>query len=283
MAKLIPKISPSQIQNYGERKVAEALVNQLSNRSTVIHSFNWLGRTKSGPLIEGECDLIILDPEHGMLFIEVKGGILGYEPDAEQWQRIFPNGERQEINKDPFAQVRDNMYNIVEYMKENLKGEIPFTYGYAVAFPDNRFTGRLPASIKRELLLDSSAMDKFQESIKRIFRVFTRLSSPTPTKQAMVAAQNALLPKYEILPILYRTVENQETVLHRITEDQKRILDMLASQKMAAVQGGGGHRQNSDCTFQGSRNGQGKFANVAALLQPTVERPVASSCIRRIR
>ena len=240
MAKLIPKISPSQIQNYGERKVAEALVNQLSEQTTVIHSFNWLGRTKSGSLIEGECDLIILDPEHGMLFIEVKGGILGYEPDAEQWQRIFPNGERQEINKDPFAQVRDNMYNIVEYMKENLKGEIPFTYGYAVAFPDNRFTGRLPASIKRELLLDSSAMDKFQESIKRIFRVFTRSTRRRPTKHAMITARNALLPKFDILPILYRTVENQESELHRITEDQKRILDTLASQKKAAVQGGAG-------------------------------------------
>ena len=152
MAKLIPKISPSEIQNYGERKVAEALVNQLSDRSTVIHSFDWQSPMKSSPLIEGECDLIILDPEHGMLFIEVKGGILGYEPDAGQWLRIFPNGERQEINKDPFAQVRLNMYHIVEYMKKNLKGEIPFTYGCAVAFPDHRFTGRLPASIKRELI-----------------------------------------------------------------------------------------------------------------------------------
>ena len=240
MAKLIPKISPSEIQNHGERKVAEALVNQLSDRSTVIHSFDWQSPMRSSPLIEGECDLIILDPEHGMLFIEVKGGILGYEPDTEQWLRIFPNGERQKINKDPFAQVRVNMYHIVEYMKKNLKGEIPFTYGYAVAFPDHRFTGRLPASIRRELLLDSSAMDKFQESIKRIFRVFSRSSSRRPTKQAIVAAQNALLPKFEILPILYRTVENQETMLHRITEDQKRILDTLAFQKKAAVQGGAG-------------------------------------------
>ena len=63
MATLTPKISASQIQNNCERKVVEALVNQLSDNSTVIHSFYWLNRTKSGSLIEGECDLNILCPE----------------------------------------------------------------------------------------------------------------------------------------------------------------------------------------------------------------------------
>ena len=38
MATLTPKFSPSQIQNNGERKVAETLMNQLSDSSTVIHS-----------------------------------------------------------------------------------------------------------------------------------------------------------------------------------------------------------------------------------------------------
>ena len=72
MATLTPKISFSQIQNNDERKVAEALMNQLSDSSTVIHSFNWLNRTNSGSLIEGECDLNILCPERELLIIEVK-------------------------------------------------------------------------------------------------------------------------------------------------------------------------------------------------------------------
>ena len=72
MATLTPKISSSQIQNNGERKVAEALMNQLSDSSTVFHSFNWLNRTNSGSLIEGECDLNILCLERELLMIEVK-------------------------------------------------------------------------------------------------------------------------------------------------------------------------------------------------------------------
>ena len=72
MATLTPKISSSQIQNNGERKVAEALMNQLSDSSTDFHSFSWLNRTNSGSLVEGECDLIILCPERELLMIEVK-------------------------------------------------------------------------------------------------------------------------------------------------------------------------------------------------------------------
>ena len=42
MARLIPRIDPSDIINSGERKVAEALVSQLPNDVEVFHSFNWL-------------------------------------------------------------------------------------------------------------------------------------------------------------------------------------------------------------------------------------------------
>jgi hypothetical protein len=38
MARLFPKIDPSEIDNPGERKVAEALVGQLASRVEVFHT-----------------------------------------------------------------------------------------------------------------------------------------------------------------------------------------------------------------------------------------------------
>ena len=55
MARLIPKIEPSEILNTGERKIAEALVQQLPSKVEVFHSFQWLSQEKDR-LREGEAD-----------------------------------------------------------------------------------------------------------------------------------------------------------------------------------------------------------------------------------
>jgi hypothetical protein len=112
MARLIPKIDPSEIENPGERMVAKALVSQLASRIEVFHSFNWLGANKRGTLFEGECDFVVLDPSNGMLFVEVKGGSLEFDPASMEWLRVHPSGERRVIIKDPFLQVRKSMHEM---------------------------------------------------------------------------------------------------------------------------------------------------------------------------
>ena len=49
------------------------------------------------------------------------------------------------------------MYDIIELVKNQFgrAGDyLPFTYGFAVTFPDCRFDAQLPPSIQRELILD---------------------------------------------------------------------------------------------------------------------------------
>ncbi len=154
MAKLFPTLTPAEIQNPGERTVARALVEHLPNRVEVFHGFNWLTRSRAGTIQEGECDFVLLDANHGLLFVEVKGGSLLF--DGSQWVRIV-RGEERLLNKDPFAQAQRGMYDIVDLVKDQFgrAGEnLPFTYGFAVAFPDCRFDGQVPPSIQRELILD---------------------------------------------------------------------------------------------------------------------------------
>jgi len=91
MARLFPKIDPKEIENPGERKVAQALVEQLPSRVEVFHSFNWLKTNDKGRLIQGECDFVLLDSENGILFVEVKGGSLEFFPCT--WiQNVFRSG-----------------------------------------------------------------------------------------------------------------------------------------------------------------------------------------------
>ena len=88
--------------------------------------------------MEGECDFVLLDANHGLLFVEVKGGSLLF--DGRQWVRIV-RGEERLLNKDPFAQAQRGMHNIVGLVKDQFGragGNLPFTYSFAVAFPDCR-------------------------------------------------------------------------------------------------------------------------------------------------
>jgi len=181
MARLIPKIDPSEIENPGERMVAKALVNQLASRVEVFHSFNWLGANKRGTLFEGECDFVVLDLNNGMLFVEVKGGSLEFDPVSMEWLRVLPNGERRVIVKDPFMQVRKSMHEIMERVKKELtfeENQMPFTFGYAVAFPDCHYTGALPASISPDLVLDALKCQDLQASVQRVFDRFRQQTQP---------------------------------------------------------------------------------------------------------
>ena len=237
MAKLFPALDPAEIKNPGERTVARALVERLPNRVEVFHGFNWLSRTRAGTITEGECDFVLLDAEHGLLFVEVKGGSLLF--DGRQWVRIV-RGEERLLNKDPFAQAQRGMHDIIELVRAQFGragDKLPFTYGFAVAFPDCRYEGTLPPSIERELILDASRLREVNASIRRIFRSFSRADHRALTDRGVESVRAALYPKYQLLPVIWRTIEDQEERLRRMTEDQQRILDILANQSRAAIEG----------------------------------------------
>ena len=237
MARLVPKLEPLEIENLSERKVATVLVKQLPDSNVVIHSFEWTARRKQCAHVEGECDFIVLDPKYGMLFVEVKGGLIKYLPDEEIWVRILSAGRKNMRIKDPFKQVRRNRYEIVNYVKKKLKGDnFYFTHQHAVMFPDGEFRGQHPASVQREQILDENSLDQMQEAVRGLFRK----SNTVMSERQFRRLQHALLPKFEIIPILFQTIENQEAMLHRATEDQKKLIDSLREHKNAAIRGGAG-------------------------------------------
>ena len=234
MARLFPKIDPEDIENPGERSVAKALLDQLPRRVEVFHSFNWLGRTATDTFVEGECDFILIEPEHGLLFVEVKGGSLVF--DGTQWLRQVGR-QRRSLNKDPFAEAQNAMHDIVDMVKGRHAGGLSFTFGFAVAFADSKFTGQMPASTQPELILDADRLRTVAKAIQRVFRRFARRDHRSMHPAEVESVRAALYPKYKLVPVLWRKIKDQEERLQRLTEDQQRILDILARQSLAAISG----------------------------------------------
>ncbi len=237
MARLFPNQTPDEIENSAERAVARALVDQLPGRIEVFHSFNWLSRDRQGTTQEGECDFVLLDPERGLIFIEVKGGSLVF--DGRQWVRE-ERGKQRSLNKDPFAQASRGMHDIVEFVTRRFPpsgDHLPFTYGFAVAFPDCRVTGALPPSIQPELILDAAGLRDLPNAVRRIFASFNRRSHRALNEREAEFVRKALYPRYQLVPVIWRKVEDQEERLRRLTADQQRLLDFLANRPKAAIRG----------------------------------------------
>ncbi len=232
MARLFPPQNPAEIDNDGERAMAQALVRQLPDRVEIFHSIDVLDRKSDGALREMECDFILLDPKRGMLFVEVKGGPIRLE--EGRWRR---NGK--DI-KDPFRQAKGNMHAIVKKLRESTpiyKNGVPFTFGFAVAFPDCRYSGALPPNVTHELLLDSSRLDDLAKAVNDCFKAWQRPRHLPMHDLEVLRIRRVLYPGWAVMPIPGRQIEKQEERLVRLTNEQKKILEFLSGHSKAAIQG----------------------------------------------
>lgn len=240
MARLIPVINPSEIKNSGERRIAEALISQLPARVDVFHSFRWL-TTKRSHLLEGECDFMILDPNEGLLFIEVKGGSLRFDSTTLTWIREHPDGRRETLKKNPFDQAAASMHVLLERIRQERpfagNTELPFTFGYAVAFPDAFVRGQLPPNITSDLILDADKCNDLRDGILKVFSRWRRSAHPPLNGVQKEGVCSALFPCYGILPVLWRRVEDQEERLKRLTAEQQTLLDFMSAQQLASIRG----------------------------------------------
>lgn len=243
MAKLVPNIKVDEIELKPERDVAAALVEQLPNGVIVLHSYPWLkpdrnDRTGDVTLREGEADFLIIWPEKGILVLEVKGGTIKYEADDRGWFRELKNYDKP--IKDPFEQARRSLHRIEESITKKVYGgdNPPFAYGYAVVFPDCVYSGELPPGADASITMSSLDLTSMSDKIARALRSWSRSSTPHVfSKDELVRVERAILPAFNILPALYRTIEEQEDKLLRLTDEQARLLTFLGNNKRAAIEG----------------------------------------------
>ena len=245
MARLIPKIKTEEISLKPERDVACALVEQLPQDCIVYHSYPWLREErndKSGNIFlkEGEVDFVIVMPDIGLLILEVKGGTINYDSQGRQWCRQLPSGAIRDI-KDPFAQARKNTHNLIDQIIKrsfNVEEPLPCAFGYAVIFPDCEYSGPMPPGAEPVIVLSAKDLLHLGRRIPEVLRKWCPLKKPRILdKQTLDGILKGLSPAFQLLPVLFRRIEEQEAHLFRLTQEQTRALNFLRNQKRAAIEG----------------------------------------------
>lgn len=131
----VPVEKPSPMMR-AQRSVFDAL--RLSEGApkgvTVIYDKARVPPVERGDPYSSQIDVIVLDGTKGVLVIEVKGGMLRWKADEAAWEVRTLKGREWRPCKDPYEQVRNCAYALVESLRRE---GLPYVQvRTAVAFPD---------------------------------------------------------------------------------------------------------------------------------------------------
>ena len=244
LARLIPKVDVEEISVKPERDTARFLVDQLPNDCAIYHSYPWLKTDRNDrgntTIKEGETDFVIILPSHGMLILEVKGGEITYDEDTREWNRVLGNGRLKPI-QDPFEQASRNTHYLENAIKRRgYQGanSLPFTYGYAVIFPDCEYKGPTPVGSEPAIIFSASDLPFLDRRITTALNQWSRRDKPKPLSADDINKINkAISPSFDLLPVLFRKLEEQEEKLFRLTKEQQRMLEVLGHRQRACIEG----------------------------------------------
>lgn len=235
---------PSQVQDFhhseGERLVFRAL-HQLPDSYVVFYSYRWLG-TVSQRRSEGEADFVVLHPSKGILSIEVKAGDIGYR--GGEWiQTNRHTGEEKVI--DPLGQAAESQHRISDFLRQKGIAKQPLV-GRAAWFTSVAFSNRVPLPIEAvpDIILDEGSLEHPGEALDRAFAYwrdtlhFTRVPELSPSEFHQVV--ELLMPTFHLTRTISSTNLSVETSFIQLTRQQAAILDFLAEQRTAAIQGPAG-------------------------------------------
>jgi hypothetical protein len=228
-----------------ERRVYEHLRTALDTSWRLYPNARWLGRTAlARPLRDGEADLVIADPEHGILVLEVKSGPVSRDAYGRWW-----SGEKQHV-PGPFEQAETNKHALIDKLASlpGWRAGVEPLAGHAVAFPDVELASAghgsrlLGPDVDARLILDRDAL-RTPESVRAwVAGAFAAWEDGqhrrVPLGPDGIALLDELLaPVTELRSLLRGDVADAEPTVVALTQQQCRVLDGLRSSRRQEILG----------------------------------------------
>ena len=216
-----------------ERKVFAAFERHLPRNWTVFHSRRIvLPRQGANRPVESELDFLVIDPERGLLGLEVKGGVeIGR--DAEGW---YSGSDPRHRIKSPGMQVQRAMHGLEEYLQRHTA--LP-SFGWGVVFPDAESPEDLGPELPRRFVIDRSGLQWADKAVDGVFEAAVRDGRPL-SPAAVAELVQLLAPRVMLAPSLAATLTEDGATLVRLTEEQFDILEILCAFPRVGVSGGAG-------------------------------------------
>jgi hypothetical protein len=243
MAVLYPD-NPSDFNNSeGERAVFEAL-RELSDRYSVFYSVAWLNprsrRTNEfHSRLQGEADFLLVDPNRGLLVIEVKSG--GIRHANRQWYQTNTSTQEEFPIGDPIQQANRSAHFFRQLLGEKIVGSVVRVF-HGVWFPSVVFDRQhLPLDVARSMILDARALASPEKAIDEMYEFWDKQITCQPfNKNCERSILKILAPEFGAIPSFRASMEARERQFVRLTKEQARIFEFLDEQDTAVIAGPAG-------------------------------------------
>lgn len=246
MARCFPEPAKATSESNAELDLFRGLGEQLGPDFVVLHSVAWIARPGGFGPREGETDILILHPTHGVLVVEVKGGRVSLDYRDRTWRSTDRYGVEHEI-KNPFDQARRGKFSILEKINENRAWKKlaigRFMVGYAAFFPDVGDADRLRGpDAPGELIGDRRDLSTLSAWVIQAFGYWAAGEGPgKPIGKNGIDVLVALFARAATTrPLLSARIADEDAARLTLTERQASILDVLRRQRRVMIAGGAG-------------------------------------------
>jgi hypothetical protein len=211
-------------------------VEQLDDRILVLPQVAMtLGR--GGRTEEAEADLVLIDPEHGVTVVEVKGGTLSYDARQAVWRRREA-GSR--VIRDPVAQVKRARAVVRRALEAAGVDTATLALRWAVATPDCRLEAPGAPVLDGAQLWDALAADQLSGCYRRTCGDLVQGERPLGPGTAARIADVLRGRSREGRATLAAAVGEHEEQVRVHTESHRNVLRHFATHPHVLVRGAAG-------------------------------------------
>ena len=215
-----------------ERDFAEILVEYLSDDWLIISQLDMIA-----PNRPYEIDFLLVNPQYGLISIEVKGGEVDVK-DGE-WYRKESRGSQFHFDPSPPRQAQNAAFQLRDALKGNHPSFRNLKVAHGVALPDvEAVTGALPLEVTREMLFLAGDMTRIEEKV--IACIEAAQARHYLSDSLLQNFFQIVLPSSRMVfqPDAQRTIYRE--ILNHISLEQVRAMASLDENKRVVVQGSAG-------------------------------------------
>ena len=239
MARTFPRtLHEDDLKSRAERKVFEALRDQLGDEWSVFHSASVIYRDHAQGARDDEGDFVLCHPDRAIVCLEVKGG--GIECRHGEFHRL-PHGGPRERMPDPFGQALNHRYALKRKIEE-VEGweDAGLFLVHALAFPDISVHQLvLGPDAPPEIVADRNDLADMPAVIERVLAYHDGARdarvAPGPDGEAML--ERLLAPTYRVEVPMATLFQDEDRELVELTAQQAALLNRFGRDRRMVVTG----------------------------------------------
>lgn len=245
MARMYPSQLPRHVLENpklsSEVRVYEKIRDKVPGDYTCYYSRSWHEADGDGAEFDGEADFILGHPEHGLLFLEVKGGRVSCREADGQWLSTDRDGFTFKI-KNPLAQARSSKHHFLRRLTEkNRLGGRFLRVRHAAILPGSaRPLCALAPDAPLEIVAFGDDMGKLDRwLVGRMTEGGDPREKPLGL-DGLRALEELLASHFELRAHIGISIADDAKTIERLTGEQAWILDSLDDNDEQAISGGAG-------------------------------------------